>query len=311
MKKKILMMLLATSLILSSCANNESKKGKEDLAELNIGVMYSADIIPLAVMQENDIDKKNSFELNMEVFSSAKDRDAALQAGELDGVFTDFIGVCMYQNAGIDVKITGSTDGDYQLVAGKNENVTSLDECKGKSIAISENTLIDYSLDYILEQKGYDSSYLEKVVVPKIPERVEMLSAGKIGMGLLPEPFATIAKNDGAVLLGSANELGLYPAVSAFLQSSIDKKSDVISNYYKAYDEAVDYVNKTDVSKLEDIIIEDAGFPESLRGSITLPEYRKNTLPKTEDLEKAIKWASKKQLCSESLKAEDLLVNIK
>lgn len=307
MKKKLLATVLAGSLLMAGCGTQNTAENAGGLPVLHIGVMYSADIIPLAVIQEQKLDEKNGFVLDMQVFSSAKDRDAALQAGELDGVFTDYIGVCMYQNAGIDVKITGCTDGDYQLVVGANEGVTALSECEGKSIAISENTLIEYTLDYLLEQNGYDRTYLEKVVVPKIPERVEMLGQGQVAMGLLPEPFATVAKEDGAILLGSANESGLYPAVSGFLQSSIDDNSEMIANYYTAYDEAVDYVNQTEVSKLEDIIVEKAGFPETLRGNIVLPEYRKNTLPDTKDLEKALAWAVEKGLCSETLTPEDLL----
>lgn len=41
-------------------------------------------------------------------------------------MFTDFIGACIYQNAGLDVKITGMTDGDYLLLAGPDSGVTTL-----------------------------------------------------------------------------------------------------------------------------------------------------------------------------------------
>lgn len=274
---------------------------------IRIGVMYSSDVIPLAIMDEEDLDEKYGFDLDMEVFSSAKDRDAALQAGELDAVFTDYIGVCMYQNAGLDVKITGVTDGDYFLVAGKDTGIKSLADAAGRSIAISENTLIEYTLDSILLAEGRDDNFLKKEVVPRIPDRLEMLRNGKIDLGLLPEPFSTLAQGSGAVYLGSANQIGLYPAVSAFTGKALDEKKEVIENFYQAYDEAVDYIEQTPLEEFEDTVIEAAGYPKELKGQIILPKFRKHMLPENTDLEKAISWAVKKGLCKDTLKPEDLI----
>lgn len=274
---------------------------------LRLGVMYSADVVPLAVMVDQGMDTGHGFALDMQVFQSAKDRDAALQAGELDGVFTDYIGVCIYQNAGLDVKITGVTDGDYVLLAGPDTGYASVDDIQGASIAISENTLIEYSLDYILSQSGHDASYVQKEVVPRIPDRLEMLRAGQIDLGLLPDPFSTLASESGAVRLGSANEFGLYPAVMGFLQSSIEEKRDILEDFNAAYDQAVDYVNTTPLAEFESVAIAGAGFPEELAGKIVLPEFRKSQLPAEADLQAAIDWAAAKGLCGGDLVPADLL----
>ncbi len=316
MKKKNLIILslalvfMMLTAIGCSSKKDESKDNDETVKTLRIGVMQSSDIIPLAMIDELKLDEKHGFDLKMEVFKSAGDRDAALQAGELDGVFTDYIGVCIYQNAGLDVKITGVTDGDYVLIAGANSGITSLEDMKGKSIAISQNTLIEYALDYILQEKGYGKDYVVKEIVARIPDRLEMLRAGKIDLGLLPDPFSTIAQDAGGVVLGSANSVGLYPAVSAFTGSALESNKDVIKSYYNAYNEAVEYINKTPIEKYEDVVIKAAGFPEELKGKIQLPTYRTNTLPSKEDLEKAIKWASDKGLCDKALSADKLLYDL-
>ncbi|GKH47484.1 MULTISPECIES: ABC transporter substrate-binding protein [Anaerotruncus] len=306
--KKTILKRAAALLLAALAAAGLAACGKQPEPDtLRIGVMYSSDIIPLAVMKDQKLDEKQGVVLDMQVFSSAKDRDAALQAGELDGVFTDFIGACIYQNAGLDVKITGMTDGDYLLLAGPDSGVTTLADAAGKSIAISENTLIEYALDYILTQEGYGADYLKKEVVPRIPDRLEMLRSGEVDLCLLPEPFATLALTDGAVELGSANTAGLYPAVSAFTQSAIDGKAGAIRKYYAAYDEAVDYVNNTPLSEYEPVVIAGAGFPEELAGRIELPVFRKNALPDAAVLSDAVAWASGKGLCPASLTPADLL----
>ncbi len=302
------LLLCGTAVLLSGCSGKAANSAE---GSIHLGVMYSSDIVPLTIITEQGLDKKHGIQLDMQVFSSAKDRDAALQAGELDGVFTDFVGLCMYQNAGLDVKATGCTDGDYVLLAGKDTGITSLSGAAGKSIAISENTLIEYSLDYMLNKAGFEDAYLDKTVVPRIPDRLEMLRSGKVDLVLLPEPFSTIAIKEGAVVLGSANTEGLYPAVSAFTQKAINEKSDAIEKLYLAYDEAADYLNSTPLKEYESLVIKGAGYPEELTGSIKLPVFRKNELPKMADLQAAIEWASKKGLCSSDLQPEQLLTGQK
>lgn len=306
------------TLSLSACAPREEAPAPSGTAPtasaadnvLHLGVMYSTDIVPLAILKDQKLDEQNGFTLDMQVFQSAKDRDAALQAGTLDGVFTDYIGMCIYQNSGLDVKITGVTDGDYVLLSAPGSGISDLTQAAGASIAISENTLIEYTLDYLLEEAGFASDYLEKTVVPRIPDRLEMLRAGQTPMGLLPDPFSTLASESGAVRIASANEYGLYPAVMGFLQSSIDGKKDTLKQFYAAYDAAVDYVNSTPLSEFEDVAISGAGFPEELKGKITLPEFRKDALPTQEALQSAIDWAAEKGLCGKSLKPAYLLYDL-
>ncbi|WP_073590480.1 ABC transporter substrate-binding protein [Anaerocolumna xylanovorans] len=277
---------------------------------LRIGMMSSYDVIPYVMINELGLADKYNLDLQLEVFTSAKDRDAAFLAGELDGVLTDYIGVCIYQNADFDVKITGITDGDYVLVAGKSSGITSMNDIKGKSIAISQNTLIDYTLDQILAKNSMESDSVVKEIVPRIPDRVELLRNNKIDLGLLPEPFASIVLNDGAVYLGSANDIGLYPAVSAFTKKVLDEKSEAVRDLYLAYNEAVAYINKTDISSYEDIVIKTVGYPEEMKGQITIEPFRESKLPPREDVESAIAWASKKELCSSDLTYEQMVYDV-
>lgn len=314
MKNRILLCLTLILLVFSSgCAPQNAVSSKENSPEkpvIRIGMMSSSDVIPYVLINENKLADKYGFKLDLEVFTSAKDRDAALQAGELDGVLTDYIGVCMYQNAGLNVKITGITDGDYILVAGKNTGIKNISQVKGKSIAISEKTLIEYTLEDILSNNHMTGNDVVKEIVPRIPDRLELLRNNKIDLGLLPEPFATLALNDGAVRLGSANQFGLYPAVSAFSQAALDSKSAAIHNLYKAYNEAVDYMNHTDIRKYEKTVIKAVGYPEEMVGKITVKKFRTSKLPSKQEVESAVQWASRKGLCKPTLQYEQMVHDV-
>ena len=151
---------------------------------------------------------------------------------------------------------------------------------------------------------------MTREVVPRIPDRLELLRNDKIDLGLMPEPFATLALNDGAILLGSANEFGLYPAVSAFSQTALDEKGEAIHNLYKAYNEAVDYMNKTDIRDYEETVIKAVGYPEEMIGKIEIKPFRTSELPPKSEIEKAIAWASNKGLCSPDLKYEQMVFDV-
>ncbi|MBW7573825.1 ABC transporter substrate-binding protein [Caproiciproducens faecalis] len=308
----LLIMVLATGCAPQSAVSSAagSSSGNPEKPVIRIGMMSSSDVIPYVLINENKLADKYGFQLDLEVFTSAKDRDAALQAGELDGVLTDLIGVCMYQNAGLDVKITGITDGDYILVAGKDTGIKNINQIKGKSIAISEKTLIEYTLEDILSNNNMTGNDVVKEIVPKIPDRLELLRNNKIDLGLLPEPFATLALNDGAVRLGSANQFGLYPAVSAFSKTALDSKSAAIHNLYKAYNEAVDYMNHTDIRKYEKTVIKAVGYPEEMIGKITVKPFRTSKLPQKQEVEAAVQWASKKGLCKPTLQYDQMVYDV-
>ncbi|HHY81396.1 MAG TPA: ABC transporter substrate-binding protein [Clostridiales bacterium] len=307
-----IILLLSAMLLLSvGCTSqNAANPNAQEKPVIRIGMMSSSDVIPYVLINENKLADKYSFTLELEVFTSAKDRDAAFQAGELDGVLTDYIGVCMYQNSGFDVKITGITDGDYILMAGKDTGITDISQIKGKSIAISENTLIEYALDTILENNNMTGTDVVKEIVPRIPDRLELLRNGKIDLGLMPEPFATLALKDGAVYLGSANQFGLYPAVSAFSKKALDEKEGAIRDLYKAYNEAVDYMNKTDIRKYEATVIKAVGYPEEMIGKVEIKPFRTSELPPKAEIEKAIRWASQKGLCSPDLTYEQMVFDV-
>lgn len=304
MKYKWTALLASAFLFFSGCSSLASSETEKPM--LRIGMMSSSDVIPYVLINEKGLAEQYGFQLDLEVFTSAKDRDAAFQSGELDGVLTDYIGICMYQNAGFDVRITGITDGDYILIAGKDTGITDIRQIEGNSIAISEKTLIEYSLDTILSENGLEASGVTKEVVPRIPDRLELLRAGQIDLSLLPEPFATLALNDGAVKLGTANECGLYPAVSAFSKKALDEKPKAVRDLYRAYNEAVGYMNSTDICEYEETVIKAVGYPEEMIGKVEIHPFRVSQLPPEEDVQAAVAWASQKGLCSPELTYEQM-----
>lgn len=309
--KKILSIIISTSLVLSLTACSPKKEATPTAKQtINFGAMSSTAAIPIVIANEKGFFKKQGLEVNLQTFKNSKDRDAAFQGGNLDGIIGDEIAISLYQNADFNVKITGSTEGDFMLIANSKSGIKSVSDIKGKSVAISEKTSIEYTLDKILEKNSLDPTDVKKSVVPAIPTRLEMLRNNNVDAALLPDPFATLAIKDGGILIGSANDLGIYSSVTAFTQKSIDDKSTEIKAFYKAYNEAVDYINSTPISEYEDTIIKSVGYPEDMKGKIKLPKFNKNTLPSEAEVKSAIDWTVKNGLVKKTLSPKDLMSDI-
>ncbi|MBK1809894.1 ABC transporter substrate-binding protein [Clostridium sp. YIM B02505] len=313
--KKILTIITASTLVLSltACSPVKEKATTTSSASkqtLNFGAVSSVDVIPIVIANEKGYFKNEGVEVNFQGFKNSKDRDAALQAGTLDGVICDEIAISLYQNADFDVKITGITDGDFMLIANQKSGIKSISDLKGKSVAISEKTSIEYTLDKILEKNSLDPKDAKKSMVPAIPTRLEMLRNNNVDAALLPEPFASLALSDGGILLGSASSLATYPSVTAFTQKAIDGKGAEIRAFYKAYNQAVDYINSTKISEYEATIIKTVGYPEDMKGKIKLPKFRKNTLPKEAEVQSVIDWGTKNGLVKKTLIPKDLMNDI-
>ncbi|HWR60136.1 MAG TPA: MetQ/NlpA family ABC transporter substrate-binding protein [Clostridia bacterium] len=314
MKKfnKLMVICTAVMLLISLTACSSANNGAEPVAAkgLNFGAVGSVEVIPIIIAEEKGYFENEGIKVNFQSFKSAKDRDAAFQSGNLDGIICDEVAVALYQNADFDVKITGHTDGNFMLIANPESGIKSISGLKGKSIAISEKTCIEYTLDTILEKNSLLRSDVQKSMVPAIPTRLEMLRTNKVNAALLPEPFSTLAIKDGGILLGSANVSGIYTSVTAFTQAAIDSKAPEIKAFFRAYNNAVDYVNSTPIAEYEATIIKAVGYPEDMKGKIELPEFRKNALPEEADIKSVIAWAEKNNLLKKELSPKDLTSSI-
>ena len=287
-------LLLAISLIcvfavmVSGCGNKQSDK---ELQAITVGVMPDIDSVPIIIAQEKGYFAEEGLKVNIQQFKSAMDRDAALQSGNLDGAISDLLAVAFAKSGGFDVKVTAYTDGDYKLIAGKNENVASPKDLAGKDVAVSKNTI-------------------NKVVIPQIPTRLEMLQNGKLAAATLPEPMGSIAVANGCKFVTDSEQLGINPGVMMFTAKCVDNKKAELQAFYRAYNKAVKYLNEHPQDEYMDLIIEKSGFPAIAKTALKLPKYREAGLPQEKDVVDCMKWMNSKGLIKQEFSYKDLVVDL-
>lgn len=306
-------LLLAISLIcvfavmVSGCGNKQSDK---ELQAITVGVMPDIDSVPIIIAQEKGYFAEEGLKVNIQQFKSAMDRDAALQSGNLDGAISDLLAVAFAKSGGFDVKVTAYTDGDYKLIAGKNENVASPKDLAGKDVAVSKNTIIEYVTDQISVSQSMKEDSINKVVIPQIPTRLEMLQNGKLAAATLPEPMGSIAVANGCKFITDSEQLGINPGVMMFTAKCVDNKKDELQAFYRAYNKAVKYLNEHPQDEYMDLIIEKSGFPAIAKTALKLPKYREAGLPQEKDVVDCIKWMNSKGLIKQEFSYNDLVVDL-
>lgn len=316
MKKIFFSMSALLLMTLAACSNGQTKESSERqtgeqesaVTALKIGVMPSMDNIPLIVAHEQGFDKKHGVDLQIEAFKSGKDRDAAFQAGAVDGINADLIGVAMYLQGGMDVKITSATQGQFDLIA--TSDIKEITDLKGKEVVVLKNQGPEFAAEEFLKQAGLTPNDVSMVDVPQVPSRVELLNNKQAGAAILPEPFVTMTTMEGMTNLGSTLDLGINLFALTFTQSVIDEKEAAIQGMYEAYNEAVDWMAANEQSAYIQLFIDQIGFPESLKEKIQIPEYQKAFQTSEADLIRAFDWAQAKGLLEKEINPKDVLSDV-
>jgi NitT/TauT family transport system substrate-binding protein len=305
----VFILLIATSL-LSACSVNKTATPAQpstQLQKITLGVLPDVDSIPFVIAQEKGFFGEEGLTVKLEAFKSAVDRDSALQTGNLDGAVSDALAEAFAKEGGFATVITSLTSGSYKLVISKDVSAASIHDLKGKDVGISKNTIIEYVTDQMLAEAGLASSDINKIIIPQMPARLEMLKSGKIAAATLPEPLATIAVQSGAKVLNSSDRLGINPGILLFTAAAIKDKPKEIAAMYKAYNKAVDYLSREPVEQYIDILVEKGGFPPTVKGNLVLPVYKKASAPDPKDIEAVMKWLQSKQLIKQAYSYQDVV----
>ncbi|MDR1867039.1 MAG: ABC transporter substrate-binding protein [Treponema sp.] len=273
---------------------------------LSVGIMPDADSLPFMVARDEGLFTTEGVDVNLILFSNPQERDAALQAGNLDGSISDLLAAAFFAAGGFDFKVTSVTDGRYGIIVAPHSGINQLSELRGKQIALSRNTIIQYTVDALLQSAGVSFNEYEAVSVPRMPLRLEMVLNGQVSAASLPEPLLTAASAAGAALLATTDTTGIDAGILLFSQKTLDTRLSDVQKFYRAYYKAAQKIN-ADPHAYRDYLVEKAGFPQEVRNAYQFVYYREPQLPAIDQIEQALKWLENYALLSHSLNPSDLI----
>ncbi|AFQ44103.1 ABC transporter substrate-binding protein [Desulfosporosinus meridiei] len=320
MKKQIsrvglVLMVLSIAFFVFGCGAPKKSENHSPISEakvVKIGVLPIEDNLPFYVAEKDKLYTKEGVQVELVSFASAMERDAALQAGQIDGQVADLLAVALLKKIGADVKIAsiglGATpkEGRFAILSSPKSGITDLAGLKGGTLGISQNSIIDYVSDQMLLDKGVQLDSVKKVSIPKMPVRLDMLLSDQINAACLPDPLASLAQAKGAHLLIDDTYKNISQTVFLFRTESIKANSEGIKAVLRAYGTAGQALTNNP-DQYRDLFLEKAQIPQELKDSYQTPTFSKLQLPTEEEVQSVMKWMVEKNLIPQAYNYQELV----
>jgi len=312
----ILGIILSLVIGISGCtatkAPADNQPAKSVGKTVKIGVLPIEDNLPFYVAEKDGLYAKEGVQVELISFASALERDAAMQAGQIDGEVADLVAVALLKKIGTDVKIVsiglGATpeEGRFAILSSPKSSIKDSTGLKGATLGISQNSIIDYVSDQMLLDKGVVLNDVQKMSIPKMPVRLDMLLSDQINAACLPDPLAALAQAKGAHLIIDDTYRNISQTVFLFRAQSIQENSEGIKAAVRVYGSAGQALTKNP-DQYRSLVLDKAQIPAELKDSYKMPTFSKLQLPTEDEVNSVMKWMVNKKLIPQAYAYQDLV----
>lgn len=282
--------------------NTANPGGSQPGNTLTIGSMTIEENLPVLVAQQNGYFAEQNLEVKLLTFQSPVELQSAFQTGQLDGMITDIMIAALLKSSGEDLRVTsialGATpeEGRFAIIASPASTVKTVADLKGKSIGISNNSIIEYVTDKLLLAGGVNPSEVNKTTVAKLPLRVEMLLSNQIDAIVVPDPQISYVVSQGAKIIAEDSQgENLSQSVTLVGNKALHDKKDALQRFYQAYTKGVQAINAAP-DQYKELLVKNVNIPESIAASYQVQHYSDPQLPEEKDVNKVLEWLKEKGL---------------
>lgn len=304
MRLRALNVALIGLIALTACLPWGSGAGE---LRLRIGVLPILDTLPFYVAEQKGYFQAQGVTVELVPVKGAQERDALMQAGEIDGMVTDLVAVGLFNRDKVQLHVLAtvlratSEAAMFRVLAAPQSTLRTARDLAGVTIAISQNTIIEYVTERLLTAEGLTRAHIQTLEVSAIPVRYEQLMTGQVQAATLPDPLASGAIAGGAHLIVDDTQHSQYSqTVLAFSRSSVENKSEAVRRFLRAWDRAVDDLN-TRPDEFASLLIEKARVPDNVRGTFRMPPFPKDDMPSAAEWEDVMRWMVVKGLLDHPL----------
>jgi NitT/TauT family transport system substrate-binding protein len=301
-----LVIILALSLVLVAC-------GRQEGASLRMALLPIMDTLPFYVAEQQGFFADEGIEMVLLPAKSAQERDALMQAGEVDGMLTDLPGVGIFNRDQIQLKVVATARRAYpesplfRVLAAPESGISTPAQLAGVEIAISQNTVIEYITDRLLTLSGVPVDQIAIQEISAIPVRFEQLMTGQIQAATLPDPLAQGAVAAGANLVVDDSQFTDYAqSVLVFGVDALENKPETITKFLNAWDRAAAELNENPEAYRE-LLIEQGRVPESIQGNYSMPPFPRREITSQAQWADIVDWLLEKGLIDQPIAYGDVV----
>lgn len=301
----IINFLAATAVLLSTACGPAVPLAPEagaELVTLKIAVLPVLDALPMYVAQQSGLFEAHGVIVEFIPVPSAPERDQVVSSGQADGMINEAVSTLFYNREETRLQIvryarTATAETAlFRILSPASSGITAPDGLKGVEIGVSQGTVIEYLTERLLEQEGFNAGEIRTVAVPKIDVRMSLLASGELKAAMLPEPLASLAVLQGAiVVLDDARHPEFSFSTISFRKDVIDASPDAIEGFLAAIEEATSQINN-DPTRWSGLMAEQNLVPPPVLETFQVPQFPTAGVPTESQWADALEWARTKGL---------------
>lgn len=300
-KHRFISLILVATLIfgLFACSAQSEPAAPTNI---RIAALPVLDTLPMYVAEQAGLFEKHNINLEMIPAGSAPKRDELINAGQADGMINEVMSTIFYNRDETRVQVvryarTATADSPvFFILAAGQSGINSMDQLKGAEIGVSEGTVIEYLTDRILQAEGFTDEEINTIAVPDIGQRMALLGSGELSAAMLPDPLASLVKQQGAVLVIDDSSHPEYShSTISFRKAFIDENPEAVRAFLAVWEEAVILIN-ADPQKYADLMVERELVPPPLVGKFPVPQFVTAAIPTQAQWDDSIVWVKEKGL---------------
>lgn len=311
--KKLLLYAALLLILINTVSCNTSELTKRP--EIKIGLLHIEDNLPFFAAQKDNLFADCSANIKLVSFNSARERDIALQANEIQGALADLIAVGLLKKGGVPIMVVslglGSTpqEGRFVILSSPQSQLYQSQDLINVPIGVSYNTIIQYSAEMMLTEAGLTKEEIALKNIPDLNLRFEALLHGQeLKAALLPDPLAALAQASGAhvVIDDTTLPLNISQTYIVFHEDTLQNHPSDVKKILTAYQKAGQSLNEHP-GKYHDLIIEKARIPCSLQNSYKLSTFSPLQLPDQAMIDRVMSWMKSSGLIDRAYKYRELV----
>ena len=273
---------------------------------LRIGILPVLDTLPLQVAVQDGLFKDHGLDVELVEFTSALERDTAIQSGKLDGYFGDMLNTLLLAKQGVPLKMLTvsyrSTPGQPMFGIALSPETDPKALPQPCNVGISTSSIIEYLLNRMQMMPELQGQHFSIVEVRKIPIRLQMLLSSQLDAALLPEPLLSLAKLKGCPVLTTDESLKMPVTVVCLVEKALPRADA----FMDAYEEAVKRIND-DPEKYRALMVEKCRIPKPLEKDFPVYTFPTPQVPTENEVFEVQQWMLTRGLLDKLLPYDTLV----
>ena len=269
----------------STTAAPETTAAPADDVTIRVGGLKGPTTMGLVKLIEEDANgtSKNDYEFTM--VTAADELTALVAGGKVDiALLPANVASVLYNKTQGNVAVIDiNTLGVLYLVSG-DTSITSIDQLKGKTVYLpGKGTTPDYALRYVLSAAGLSEDDVTLEFKSEATEVASVLAEDPNAIGLLPQPFVTVAmtQNDKLAMVMDLAEVWdsfqpeeggsrLVTGVTIVNKAFLDENSDLVDIFLEEHEASIEFT-ESDMDAAAELIAAQGIVPKAPIAKKALP----------------------------------------